>query len=250
MVTPGTNLNTQALDETKKNYLMCIVYVADGYGVSMADITTGDYFVTEIETDKKLLDEIVKFSPTEIICNQSFSVSGIDLEDMKERLGITIYSLDDWYFDDELCKQALKKHFNVSTLDGIGLTSYDSGTIAAGALPVSYTHLLANTVFSFVVCVLNGIAVKRYLHYRQEIPRTFLVPILSSVIMGAAAWGVHAVLVGFIGNFLATMIAICVGAFIYFVLLVRLRGVSPRELASFPKGDTLVAVARKMRLIP
>ena len=68
--------------------------------------------------------------------------------------------------------------------------------------------------------------------------------------MGAAAWGVHTVLVGFIGNFLATMIAICVGAFIYFVLLVRLRGVSPRELASFPKGDTLVAVARKMRLIP
>ncbi len=134
VVTPGTNLNTQALDETKNNYLMCIVYVADGYGVSMADITTGDYFVTEIETDKKLLDEIVKFSPTEIICNQSFSVSGIDLEDMKERLGITIYSLDDWYFDDELCKQALKKHFNVSTLDGIGLTSYDSGTIAAGAL--------------------------------------------------------------------------------------------------------------------
>ena len=120
VVTPGTNLNTQALDETKNNYLMCIVYVADGYGVSMADITTGDYFVTEIETDKKLLDEIVKFSPTEIICNQSFSVSGIDLEDMKERLGITIYSLDDWYFDDELCKQALKKHFNVSTLDGIG----------------------------------------------------------------------------------------------------------------------------------
>ncbi|MDO4452905.1 MAG: polysaccharide biosynthesis protein [Eubacteriales bacterium] len=113
-----------------------------------------------------------------------------------------------------------------------------------------YGVILANTVFSFVVCVLNGIAVKRYLHYRQEILRTFLVPILSSVIMGAAAWGVHTVLAGFIGNFLATMIAICVGAFVYFVLLVRLRGVSPRELASFPKGNTLVAVARKMRLIP
>ncbi len=134
VVTPGTNLNTQALDETKNNYLMCIVYVADGYGVSMADISTGDYFVTEIETDKKLIDEIAKFSPTEIICNQSFSVSGVDLEEMKERFGITIYALDDWYFDDELCRQALKKHFHVSTLDGIGLSSYDSGMIAAGAL--------------------------------------------------------------------------------------------------------------------
>ncbi|MCI7814274.1 MAG: DNA mismatch repair protein MutS [Lachnospiraceae bacterium] len=134
IVTPGTNLNTQALDETKNNYLMCIVYVADRYGVSMADITTGDYFVTEIETGKKLIDEIAKFSPKEIICNQSFAMSGMDLEDLKVRLGITVYSLEDWYFDDELCKRALKEHFKVSTLEGLGIASYDSGTIAAGAL--------------------------------------------------------------------------------------------------------------------
>lgn len=134
IVTPGTNLNTQALDETKNNYLMCIVYMADRYGVSMADITTGDYFLTEIETGKKLIDEIAKFSPKEIICNQSFAVCGIDLEEMKDRLGITVYSLEDWYFDDELCKEAIKKHFKVSTLEGLGIASYDSGTIAAGAL--------------------------------------------------------------------------------------------------------------------
>ena len=46
IVTPGTNLDTQALDETKNNYIMCIVYIADRYGVSVADISTGDYFVT------------------------------------------------------------------------------------------------------------------------------------------------------------------------------------------------------------
>ncbi len=49
IVTPGTNLDTQALDETKNNYIMCIVYIADRYGLSVADVTTGDYFVTEIE---------------------------------------------------------------------------------------------------------------------------------------------------------------------------------------------------------
>lgn len=67
IVTPGTNLNTQVLDETKNNYLMCIVCIADTYGVSIADVTTGDYFVTEVDTDRKLIDEINKFTPSEII---------------------------------------------------------------------------------------------------------------------------------------------------------------------------------------
>ncbi len=76
-------MSTQALDETRNNYIMCIVYLADRYGVSIADITTGDYFVTEIETDRKLMDEITKFAPAEIICNESFRVSGVDQEDIK-----------------------------------------------------------------------------------------------------------------------------------------------------------------------
>ena len=58
IVTPGTNLDTQALDETKNNYIMCIVYIADRYGVSVADISTGDYFVTEIPDSAKLLGRI------------------------------------------------------------------------------------------------------------------------------------------------------------------------------------------------
>ena len=59
VVTPGTNLNTQALDETKNNYLMCIVCMADRYGVSVADITTGEYLVTELDSERKLMDEII-----------------------------------------------------------------------------------------------------------------------------------------------------------------------------------------------
>ena len=50
IVTPGTNINTQALDETKNNYIMCIVYIADRYGLSVADVSTGDYFVTELDS--------------------------------------------------------------------------------------------------------------------------------------------------------------------------------------------------------
>ncbi len=134
VVTPGTNLNTQALDETKNNYLMCIVYTADRYGISVADITTGEYLVTELDSERKLLDEITKFSPSEIICNHSFYVSGIDIEDMKERLGITVYALDSWYFDDAMCARVLMEHFHVSALEGLGISDYSCGVIAAGAL--------------------------------------------------------------------------------------------------------------------
>ncbi len=134
IVTPGTNLNAQALDETRNNYLMCIVYMADRYGVSVADISTGEYLVTEIEDERKLLDEITKFGPSEIICNHSFYVSGVDIDDMKDRLGITVFALESWYFDDSLCARVLMEHFGVSALEGLGLSDYGCGVIAAGAL--------------------------------------------------------------------------------------------------------------------
>lgn len=134
IVTPGTNLDTQALDESKNNYIMCIVYIADRYGVSVADITTGDYFVTEIDDSAKLTDEIYRFAPSEIICNEAFYMSGMDLDGIKERLGITIYSLEAWYFDDTVCGQKLLDHFKVSSFAGLGLADYDCGVISAGAL--------------------------------------------------------------------------------------------------------------------
>lgn len=134
VVTPGTNLNTQELDEGKNNYLMCIVCMSDKYGISAADVTTGDCFVTEVDKERKLLDEINKFSPAEIICNDALLVRGIDLDDLKHRLHITVSSLDSWYFGDEMCIQTLREHFHVSSLEELGLKDYDIGVIAAGAM--------------------------------------------------------------------------------------------------------------------
>lgn len=134
IVTPGTNLDTQSLDETKNNYLMCIVSMEDYFGCAMADVTTGDCYVTEVNKVQKLMDEINKYNPAEIICNDSFFVSGADIDDMRNRLGICVNSLDTWYFDDEKCRMTLQEHFRVGTLEGLGLKDYDSGTIAAGAL--------------------------------------------------------------------------------------------------------------------
>ena len=134
VVTPGTNLNTQALDETKNNYLMSVVYTTNAYGISIVDITTGDYYVTELDSERKLIDEINKFVPSEIICNDSFYVSGVDIEDLRERLNISISALEPWYFDDSLCERSLKEHFNVEHLNGLGLGDFTIGIIAAGSI--------------------------------------------------------------------------------------------------------------------
>ena len=145
IVTPGTNLSTA--DETKNNYLMCIVYLSDRYGISTADITTGDYLVTEVDSERKLLDEINKFAPAEIVCNEAFSMSGVDLEDLKFRLNIAVYPLEAWYFDDELCRNTLLEHFGVADLSGLGLRDLSCGTIAAGAL-LKYLYETQKTTLS------------------------------------------------------------------------------------------------------
>lgn len=134
IVTPGTNLNMQALEETQNNYLMCISYFPGKIGISIADVTTGDYYLTEVEDLRRLSDEINKYMPSEIICNDAFLVSGADVEDLKNRLGITLYSLDSHYFDDDGCKKCLMRHFRVQVLTGLGIEDFPVGMIAAGAL--------------------------------------------------------------------------------------------------------------------
>ena len=134
VVTPGTITSTQALDEGKNNYLMCIVYLSDTFGIAASDISTGDFFVTEVRTERELADEINKFTPSEIICNEAFYMSGVDLEELKNRLGFVMSSQDHRFFSDDTCRQILREHFHVGSLEGLGLADYDAGMVAAGAI--------------------------------------------------------------------------------------------------------------------
>jgi DNA mismatch repair protein MutS len=135
VVTPGTITAAQALDETKNNYLMGIVYLGDKkMGISAADISTGDFLVTEVSSERSLLDEINKYSPSEIIYNDAFAMSGIDLEEIRSRYQFASSVLDSRYFQDESCRKILKEHFKVGSLEGLGLADYDCGVAAAGAV--------------------------------------------------------------------------------------------------------------------
>ncbi len=134
VVTPGTTLNASGLDESRNNYLFSICYQSNICGLSVCDFTTGDYYVTEVENENELIDEINKFVPSEIIVNESFSMSGIDLTAVNEKLGIAVSSLENRYFDEAECENRLKEHFHVNTLSGLGLNDYPAGVMAAGAL--------------------------------------------------------------------------------------------------------------------
>ncbi len=156
IVTPGTNLDTESLDETKNNYIMCIVSLDSRYGISVADVTTGDYFATECDSDQKLLDEISRYMPSEIICNESFRMSGPDLEELRNRYAIAIYFLDSSRFEEEDACRALCDHFRVESVDELGLGHYELGAIAAGVLlryleelqKMPLTHLSRIEVYS------------------------------------------------------------------------------------------------------
>lgn len=134
VVTPGTNLNVQSLEESKNNFLMCIVYTPTKIGISAADVTTGDYYLTEVEDLGKLRDELMKYEPSEIICNEAFLVSGFDVDELRNRYHIPINDLEPHLFDDEECKRLLLRHFKVGTLTGLGVEDFPIGLLAAGAL--------------------------------------------------------------------------------------------------------------------
>jgi len=147
IVSSGTNLDVQALDATKNNYLMCISVASNKVGISIADVTTGDYYLTEVEDIRKTFDEINKYQPSEIICNEAFLLCGIDIEDLRNRLSILITPLDSHYFDDETCKRKLMNHFKVKSLIGLGIEDFPEGMVAAGAL-LEYIYTTQKTTIS------------------------------------------------------------------------------------------------------
>ena len=134
VVTQGTNLDMESLDEKQNNFLFCISYAEGRTGVAAADISTGEFLVSEMEDTRRLRDEILRYGPAEILCNGAFFVSGVDLQELRDQLSMTVTALGDPYYDDRNAAGLLMKHFRVSSLSAIGLDEMRAGCSAAGAL--------------------------------------------------------------------------------------------------------------------
>ncbi|MCR5686737.1 MAG: DNA mismatch repair protein MutS [Lachnospiraceae bacterium] len=133
IATPGTNIDMETLDEEDNNYIMCIYYSEDAYGIAVSDITTGIFLSTEVSETRKLIDEIYKYNPSEIICNEAFTVSGFDFDGLKFHTGVVVFPIEPWFFDDDLCTEAICRQFRVADTSGLGLAGTAS-LVASGAL--------------------------------------------------------------------------------------------------------------------
>ena len=134
IVTPGTNMSSENLDESKNNYLMCISYYNFVYGVSVADISTGIFKTCRVSTTEKLLDEINKYQPSEILYQDTFLASGIDISYTADKLNISMSEAPEHYFDYESAARVLQRHFHVVSLEGLGIKDYSELVVSTGAM--------------------------------------------------------------------------------------------------------------------
>lgn len=134
IATPGTNIDMNTLDEGKNNYIMCIYYSSDAYGIAISDITTGIFVTTEVSDERKLLDEIYKYNPSEIVCNEAFMVSGFDFDALKFHINVAVFSLESHYFDDHMALTTILDHFKISSIESLGLDGKAIAILSSGAL--------------------------------------------------------------------------------------------------------------------
>ena len=150
VVTPGTNVITESLDETKNNYIMCVVCDQQDFGLGICDLSTGEFRATQLQGPDELMDEINRFQPSEIISNEAFPISGVDLDYIREKIGAAVTAMPSGYFEEDHCGQLICDQYHLADLAGIGLAEYPLGMIASGAL-LQYLHETQKTSLSHLM---------------------------------------------------------------------------------------------------
>ena len=134
VVTPGTNMDQLALDEGSNNYIISLYFNKGIYGICACDISTADFLLTEVADTKKVIDELYKYNPSEIIYSKSLLESQFELNTVADKLSCTLSFIDDSNFEESLTVKTLLTHFKVHSLEGLGLIDFPIAQVAAGAL--------------------------------------------------------------------------------------------------------------------
>lgn len=138
IVTPGTNLSSESLEESKNNYLMCISYVGKNYGISVTDLSTGVFKTCQIQQAEKVVDEISKFQPSEVLY-QAGVEQVEEIHAVCERLQVSHTEAPDYYFNLETDEETLKRQFHINSIEGLGLKDSPACVASCGAL-MQYLH--------------------------------------------------------------------------------------------------------------
>ena len=150
VVTPGTNTMSQSLDESRNNYIMSVFCENDSFGVAVCDLSTGEFRTTQVEHQDALFDEMNKFEPSEIICNDAFCICGMDFDFIWEKIGAVITPVESYFFEMDHCEKMIREQYHLINLEGIGLADYPFGVIASGGL-LQYLHETQKTSLSHLM---------------------------------------------------------------------------------------------------
>ena len=126
VVTPGTVIESNMLDEKKNNYIMSVVKKGLYFGIAICDVSTGDFYATQIVEDNnffKLLDEIARYMPAELIVNPMMKNSEVELNQIKDRLNPCITEVQESDFSEET--SLIKNLYNIEDNQGRQFKSYD-----------------------------------------------------------------------------------------------------------------------------
>ena len=136
VVTPGTVIETNMLEEKKNNYIMGIVKKGLYYGISICDISTGDFYATQIKLSEnnfeKLLDEYARYMPAELVVNEAMSLSTKELEIMKDRNNTFVTTREDQIFSDD--SDLLSKLYTIEDSFGKQKEDLKNETLAVQAI--------------------------------------------------------------------------------------------------------------------
>ncbi len=135
IVTPGTNMNAESLEENKNNYICSVNRVEDVMGLAVADVTTGEFLVTELTEEEKFWDELAKYRPTELLVSEDLkNMESLDFDRIAKTYSVFVNPYPNYHYQYQRCKDMILQHFKVLSLEGLGLQEMPLGATAAGAL--------------------------------------------------------------------------------------------------------------------
>ncbi len=132
-ITPGTVVEAGVIADKKNNFLVSIAQGEERYGISMIDITTGEFRVTELSSAEELIRELHRIQARECLIPQSLNEMGDFTRGiLREFPQMMMTTIEDWKYDFETCQNILREHFHTQSLDGFGCREMKPGVIAAG----------------------------------------------------------------------------------------------------------------------
>ena len=150
IVTPGTNTLDQNLDESKNTYIMSVFCENEMFGLAVCDLSTGEFRTTQVQYQDTLLDEMNKFQPREIICNDAFCICGVDFTYIKDKIGAAVTPVESYHFEYGQCEEMIRQQYHLLSLSGIGLEDAPYAVTASGSL-LQYLHETQKTSLSHLM---------------------------------------------------------------------------------------------------